>query len=89
MFLCVELLSNGSYLDGVTSDIILNMSGTSRKVKNPLLSAAGPGFPFENYTENALLVPVTPATNAVQDGEYVKMTEKFWVDFSWPSVNLV
>ncbi|KAK9304382.1 hypothetical protein QLX08_004179 [Tetragonisca angustula] len=41
------------------------MSGASRKVKNPLLSAAGEGFPFENYTENAFLVPVTPATHAV------------------------
>ncbi|XP_014485037.1 PREDICTED: uncharacterized protein LOC106749771 isoform X2 [Dinoponera quadriceps] len=41
------------------------MNNTSRKVKNPLLSAAGAGFPFENYTENALLVPVTPATPAV------------------------
>ncbi|XP_031837403.1 uncharacterized protein LOC116429085 isoform X2 [Nomia melanderi] len=41
------------------------MSGASRQVKNPLLSAAGEGFPFENYAENALLVPVTPATPAV------------------------
>ncbi|XP_076752003.1 SEC23-interacting protein isoform X2 [Xylocopa sonorina] len=41
------------------------MSGASRKVKNPLLSAAGEGFPFENYAENALLVPITPATPAV------------------------
>ncbi|XP_076668980.1 uncharacterized protein LOC143369217 isoform X2 [Andrena cerasifolii] len=41
------------------------MSGASRKVKNPLLTAAGEGFPFENYAENTLLVPVTPATPAV------------------------
>ncbi|XP_032672390.1 SEC23-interacting protein-like isoform X2 [Odontomachus brunneus] len=41
------------------------MNNSSRKVKNPLLSAAGPGFPLENYTENALLMPVTPATPAV------------------------
>ncbi|XP_012139228.2 uncharacterized protein LOC100879519 isoform X2 [Megachile rotundata] len=41
------------------------MSGASRKMKNPLLSAAGEGFPFENYAENALLMPVTPATPAV------------------------
>lgn len=48
------------------------MSGASRKVKNPLLSAAGEGFPFENYTENAFLVPVTPATPVVlHDGESV------------------
>ncbi|XP_071570229.1 uncharacterized protein [Temnothorax nylanderi] len=39
------------------------MNGTSRKVKNPLLSAAGPGFAFD--AENTLLVPVTPATPAV------------------------
>ncbi|XP_033194388.2 uncharacterized protein LOC117159022 isoform X2 [Bombus vancouverensis nearcticus] len=45
------------------------MSSKSRKVKNPLLSAAGEGFPFENYTENAFLMPVTPATPAVlRDG---------------------
>ncbi|XP_043252633.1 SEC23-interacting protein isoform X1 [Colletes gigas] len=37
------------------------MSSASRKVKNPLLSAAGDGFAFENYVENSLLVPVTPA----------------------------
>lgn len=48
------------------------MSGASRKVKNPLLSAAGESFPFENYTENAFLVPVTPATPVVlHDGESV------------------
>ncbi|XP_033209663.1 SEC23-interacting protein isoform X2 [Belonocnema kinseyi] len=44
------------------------MSDTVRKVqnpKNPLLSAAGQGFPFENFAENALLMPVTPATPAV------------------------
>lgn len=46
------------------------MSSASRKVKNPLLSAAGEGFPFEDYAENALLVPVTPAAPAVlRDGE--------------------
>ncbi|XP_043520205.1 SEC23-interacting protein-like isoform X2 [Frieseomelitta varia] len=45
------------------------MSGASRKVKNPLLSAAGEGFPFENYTENAFLVPVTPATPFSDDAE--------------------
>lgn len=51
------------------------MSSASRKVKNPLLSAAGEGFPFENYVENALLVPVTPATPAVLcDGESMNET---------------
>lgn len=49
------------------------MNGTSRKVKNPLLSAAGPGFPFDNYAENTLLMPVTPATPAVlRDGEFIR-----------------
>lgn len=48
------------------------MSGTSRKVKNPLLSAAGMGSPFEYYPENALLVPVTPATPAVlRDSKFI------------------
>ncbi|XP_020283226.1 SEC23-interacting protein-like isoform X2 [Pseudomyrmex gracilis] len=41
------------------------MNGAPRKVKNSLLSAAGPGFPFDSYTENTLLMPVTPATPAV------------------------
>nr|KAF7431772.1 hypothetical protein H0235_004696 [Vespula pensylvanica] len=49
------------------------MSGTSRKVKNPLLSAAGMGSPFEYYPENALLVPVTPATPAVLRDELRKL----------------
>lgn len=46
------------------------MSDTIRKVKNPLLSAAGQGNPFDNFGENALLMPVTPTTPAVlSDGE--------------------
>ncbi|KYQ48313.1 hypothetical protein ALC60_12641 [Trachymyrmex zeteki] len=44
------------------------MNDMSRKMKNPLLSAAGPDFPFDNYAENTLLVPVTPATPAVWAG---------------------
>jgi len=66
--LCVHPFSNVS----ATVDFdIVNMSSTPRKVKNPLLTAAGPGFPFDNYTENALLMPVTPATPAVlRDGEF-------------------
>lgn len=57
------------------ANVTANMSGKSRKVKNPLLSAAGEGFPFENYTENAFLMPVTPATPAVlRDGESVNET---------------
>lgn len=51
------------------------MSGASRKVKNPLLSAAGEGFALENYAENTFLVPVTPATPAVHpDGESANET---------------
>ncbi|XP_043268616.1 SEC23-interacting protein-like isoform X2 [Venturia canescens] len=41
------------------------MSDPSRKVKNPLLTAAGQGFPFEGYSTNALLMPITPATPAI------------------------
>ncbi|XP_072759240.1 uncharacterized protein [Anoplolepis gracilipes] len=43
------------------------MNNASRKVKNPLLSGAGPGFPFDSYAENTLLVPVTPASAVLQD----------------------
>lgn len=69
----VRLFSNVSEEDHTESDIVGNMSGASRKMKNPLLSAAGQGFPYEDYTENALLVPVTPATPAVlRDGELDK-----------------
>lgn len=47
------------------------MSEQSRKVKNPLLTAAGQGFPFEGYSTNALLMPVTPATPAIlPDGKF-------------------
>lgn len=60
------------------------MSGASRKVKNPLLSAAGEGFPFENYTENAFLVPVTSVKPAVfSDGESVNETP------GWGSYRLI
>jgi len=63
-----------------TDIIAASMSGTSRnKMRNPLLSAAGPGFPFETYAENALLVPVTPATPAVlRDGEFPKRDGSSW-----------
>ena len=48
------------------------MSDTVRKVKNPLLTAAGQGFPFENFAENVMLMPVTPATPAVlSDGKFI------------------
>lgn len=69
-----RLPSNGSAsAHRLVSDIIIvvivvSMNDVPRKPKNPLLSAAG--FPYENYAENALLVPVTPATPAVlRDGE--------------------
>lgn len=47
------------------------MSDTIRKVKNPLLSAAGQGNPFDNFGENALLMPVTPTTPAVLSDDLV------------------
>lgn len=81
------LPSNGSAItdrtaSGIT-DItdIASMSGASRKtIKNPLLSVAGSGFAFENYAENPLLVPVTPATPAVlRDGKFhEKPTTRVW-----------
>lgn len=60
-------LNVSATVDCVGSDIIVNMNNSSRKVKNPLLSAAGPGFPFDSYTENTLLVPVTPASAVLRD----------------------
>lgn len=36
----------------------LSKSDTSRTVKNPLLSAAGSGFPLEKFSGSALLMPV-------------------------------
>ncbi|XP_012268843.2 SEC23-interacting protein-like isoform X1 [Athalia rosae] len=45
------------------------MGDTSRKVKNPLLSAAGVGFPFEDFSGNVVLMPVTPATSSVLQDE--------------------
>ncbi|XP_051176595.1 SEC23-interacting protein-like isoform X2 [Leptopilina boulardi] len=47
------------------------MSDTIRKVKNPLLSAAGQGNPFDNFGENTLLMPVTPTTPAVLSDDLV------------------
>lgn len=46
-------------------------SDPGRKVlQNPLLSAAATGYPFENFTENAVLMPVSPTTPAIlQDGK--------------------
>lgn len=39
------------------------MSDNSRKLykQNPLLTAAGQGFPFDDFNSNTLLMPVTPA----------------------------
>ncbi|XP_015594831.1 SEC23-interacting protein isoform X2 [Cephus cinctus] len=45
------------------------MSDPSRRLKNPLLSAAGVGFPFDNLVENNFLVPVAPAAPAVLPDE--------------------
>jgi hypothetical protein len=40
-------------------------SDTSKTVKNPLLSAAGSGFPFEKFSGGALLMPVSQNTSSV------------------------
>lgn len=59
------------------------MSDTVRKVKNPLLSAAGQGNPFDNFGENILLMPVTPTTPAVlSDGKFSKSEEVRMIIFS-------
>jgi hypothetical protein len=45
-------------------------SDTSRSVKNPLLSAAGSGFPFEEFSGSALLMPVSQnISSVVTEGE--------------------
>lgn len=65
---CIFTLNVSAIAGCVDSNIItVNMNNASRKVKNPLLSAAGPGFPFDNYTENTLLVPVNPASAMLRD----------------------
>jgi hypothetical protein len=43
---------------------------TSRTVRNPLLSAAGSGFPFENFSSRARLMPVSENSSSVlSEGE--------------------
>jgi len=47
-------------------------SDTSRTAKNPLLSAAGNGFPFENFAGSALLMPVSQNVSSVlSEGEQI------------------
>ena len=47
-------------------------SDTSRTVKNPLFSAAGSGFPFENFSGSALLMPVSQNVSSVlSEGEQI------------------
>ena len=47
-------------------------SDTSRTAKNPLLSAAGNGFPFENFAGSALLMPVSQDVSSVlSEGEQI------------------
>lgn len=76
----VRLPSNGSVTsDLVAFDINVSMSNSSRKVKNPLLSAAGPDFRLENYTENAFVRLVTPVTSEMpRDGEFA-FDKSAWV----------
>jgi len=45
---------------------------TSRTAKNPLLSAAGNGFPFDNFAGSALLMPVSQNVSSVlSEGEQI------------------
>lgn len=70
---CIFTLNVSATAGCVDSNIItVNMNNASRKVKNPLLSAAGPGFPFDSYTENTLLVPVNPTSAVLRDGESIQ-----------------
>jgi hypothetical protein len=47
-------------------------SDASTKAKNPLLSAAGNGFPFENFAGSALLMPVSQSVSSVlSEGEQI------------------
>jgi hypothetical protein len=42
----------------------------SRTATNPLLSAAGSGFPFENFSDRARLMPVSEhRSSALSEGE--------------------
>jgi hypothetical protein len=55
-----------------------SMSDTSRAVKNPLLSAAGSGFPFENFSGSALLMPVSQSgSSVVSEGEHALCNMNF------------
>lgn len=56
------------------------MSDLTRKIKNPLLTAAGQGFPFEEHEIPNLLIPVAQpvltSTSIIQDGNG-KLIKKF------------
>lgn len=56
------MLPKGVMAEGRNSD-------TSRTVRNPLLSAAGSGFPFENFSDRARLMPVSENSPAVLSEE--------------------
>lgn len=46
-------------------------SEIQKPVKNPLLSGAGHGFPFENFQGSSLLVPVSQDSPSVlNDGKF-------------------
>lgn len=52
-----------------------NKFDTSKSVKNPLLTAAGVGFPIENFTSNALLLPVSQnVSNILPTGKFHILT---------------
>ena len=48
-------------------------SNNSRFVKNPLLSGAGSGFPFEDFSSSAVLFPVSESSAPLisQPGEII------------------
>jgi hypothetical protein len=57
-----------SYQKGVMAEG--RNSDTSRTVRNPLLSSAGSGFPFENFSGRARLMPVSENSSSVlSEGE--------------------
>lgn len=59
----MHVLRKGVMAEGKKED-------TSRAVRNPLLSAAGSGFPFENFSAQARLMPVSVNSSSVlSEGE--------------------
>lgn len=67
-----------------------------KNTKNPLLTGASTSFPFENFTNSALLVPVASQNepNLLPDGKNIFWNSLFWFilslliigNFSYPSI---